>query len=251
MQYGSLRVGIFDDPVQLGEQAAADLAAALCSAIAARGQATVIVATGNSQLEFMRALRRRSDIAWQDVRVLHMDEYLGVSASHPASFRRYLHTHLIDAVHPGAFYGVQGDAPDVEAELDRYTRLLRAYPPDACVLGIGENGHLAFNDPPADFSTTELIHVVTLDEPCRRQQVGEGYFATLDDVPRQALSLTVPALLSARQVLAVVPERRKALPVRDALEGPVTPACPASILQRQAHAYLYLDQESSSLLKKP
>ncbi len=248
-QYGKLSVSIFENGAELGARAAADLAAIMAKSIAERGLASVILATGNSQLQFLEALRQRADIAWDKVVVLHMDEYLGMCEQHPASFRRYLHTHLVDLVHPRAFYGIQGDAPDVEAELQRYTALLNEYPADACVLGIGENGHLAFNDPPADFNTSRMVHVVHLDEACRRQQVGEGHFATLEEVPRQAITLTVPALLAPRHVLGVVPERRKARAVREALEGPLTPRCPASILQSQAHARLYLDRESSTLLK--
>ncbi len=246
--YGRLPVSIFADGAALGACAAADLAAVIAQSIAARGVASIIVATGNSQLDFMRAVRQLRKVAWDKVLVFHMDEYLGMAEQHPASFRLYIRKNLTDIVQPRAFYGVQGDAPDTAAELQRYAALLREHPADACVMGIGENGHLAFNDPPADFATRELIHVVTLDEVCRRQQVGEGHFATLDDVPLQALSLTVPALLAARQVLVVVPERRKAPAVKAALTGPVTPLCPASILQTQPHARLYLDRESSSLL---
>jgi glucosamine-6-phosphate deaminase len=178
-----------------------------------------------------------------------MDEYLGMSATHPASFRRYLREKLVDVVHPLAFYGVEGDAPDVEAEMARYTALLEQYAPVACVLGIGENGHLAFNDPPADFATPRVIQVVNMAESARRQQVGEGHFATLDDVPLQALTLTIPALLKPPHVLAVVPEARKAAAVRDALEGPVTPHCPASILRTCSHAKLYLDPDSAAILQ--
>src|SRR3954454_17253744 len=158
--------------------------------------------------------------------------------SHPASFRRYIRDNLTDIVHPRAFFGIEGDAPDVDAELQRYAALLAQYPPDATVMGIGENGHLAFNDPPADFETDEVIRWVELDEACRLQQAGEGHFPTLDDVPSRALSLTIPALLRSRDVLVVVPERRKAPAVKAALEGPVTPNGPASILQRQPHARL-------------
>ncbi|MBC7256990.1 MAG: glucosamine-6-phosphate deaminase, partial [Chloroflexi bacterium] len=211
-------------------------------------EAAIIVATGNSQLRFMEALRQRQDIPWGRVRVFHMDEYCGMSADHPASFRRYIREKLTDWVHPLAFYEIQGDAPDLEAEMARYTALLRQYPPDVCVMGIGENGHLAFNDPPADFTTDKTIHIVTLDHACRMQQVGEGHFATLDDVPKQALSLTIPALMAPKHLLVVVPERRKAQAVRAALKGPITPECPASILRRQPHAVLYLDLESASLL---
>ena len=148
-------------------------------------------------------------------------------------------------------FGIRGDAPDVAAELARYTALLEEYKPVVCVLGIGENGHLAFNDPPADFTTSQTIHVVNLDETCRRQQVGEGHFAGLDEVPRQAISLTVPALLRPAHVMGLVPEARKARAVQAALEGPVTEHCPASILRTQAHVKLYLDRDSAALLHLP
>jgi glucosamine-6-phosphate deaminase len=156
---------------------------------------------------------------------------------------------LVDAVRPHAFYGIAGDAEDVQAELERYAALLAAHPPAACVMGIGENGHLAFNDPPADFTTTRVIQVVTLVDSCRRQQVGEGHFAHLADVPRQAISLTVPALLSPPHVLVIAPETRKADAVRATLEGPITPDCPASILRTVPSARLYLDRASAALLE--
>jgi glucosamine-6-phosphate deaminase len=239
---------VFDSNEALGRRAADDLAQILQAAIADRGLASAILATGNSQLRFMEALRVKPGIQWDKVVLFHMDEYLGMSDQHPASFPRYIREKLTDIVHPRSFFPIQGDAPDPQAELRRYTALLQQYPADACVLGIGENGHLAFNDPPADFTTAQIIHIVTLDERCRLQQVGEGHFRTLDDVPRQAYSLTVPALLAARRVLAVVPEARKALAVQRALQGPVTPDCPASILRTKPHVTLYLDQESSALL---
>jgi glucosamine-6-phosphate deaminase len=247
-QYDELRVQIFADGDALAAHAAADLAPILDAAIVERGYASIVLATGNSQLRFMERLRARQEIAWRSIIVFHMDEYLGMPESHPASFRRYIREQLVDVVGPRAFYGMRGDAPDVAAELRRYAELLGRYPPDATVLGIGENGHLAFNDPPADFTTDRVIHVVELDEACRRQQVGEGHFATLENVPRQALSLTIPALLASRHVLAIVPERRKAAAVKAALEEPITPDCPASVLRRQAHAQLYLDSESAALL---
>jgi len=233
----------------LGRRAADDLAEILQAAIADRGLASAILATGNSQLRFMEALRVQPGIQWDKVVVFHMDEYLGMSDQHPASFPRYIREKLTDIVRPRSFFPIRGDAPDPQAELRRYAALLQQYPADACVLGIGENGHLAFNDPPADFATDQVIHIVTLDERCRMQQVGEGHFHTLGDVPRQAYSLTVPALLAARRVLAVVPEARKAPAVQAALQGPVTPNCPASILRTRPHVTLYLDQESSALLE--
>ena len=177
-----------------------------------------------------------------------MDEYLGMSERHPESFARYIRERLVNFVHPATFYPILADSPDASAEMKRYAELLTKFPPDLCVLGIGENGHLAFNDPPADFETKEILKIVTLDQKCRMQQVNEGHFPTIEQVPRQALTLTVPALLSAKHVLAVVPEARKAAAVKTALEGPLTPQCPASILRTKPNVVMYLDRESASLL---
>ena len=178
--------------------------------IAAKGHVSVILASANSQLTFLHALSVKREIEWGKVIVFHMDEYLGMSDQHPVSFARFIRQELVSFVHPAAFYPIRGDSPDSNSELKRYADLLRRYPPDVCVLGIGENGHLAFNDPPASFETKEVIHIVGLDLRCRMQQVNEGHFARLEDVPKQAFSLTVPALLGARNVLAIVPEARKA-----------------------------------------
>lgn len=245
---GVMQVSIFDSKEALGQAAAHQVAELLIATIAKQGNAAIILATGNSQIEFLRALGAESGIAWDKVVVFQMDEYLGISPNHSASFRRFHRERVVDVVHPQVFYGIEGDAPDVKAELKRYTALLEKHQPIACVMGIGENGHLAFNDPPADFDTAKTIHAVTLDEACRRQQVGEGHFPTFDVVPTQALSLTVPALLKPPHVWVLVPEQRKALAVKTALEGPVTPDCPASILQTQPHVRLYLDRDSASLL---
>lgn len=244
-----MRVSVYDSNETMGTAAARDLAALLREEAARSDDVSIILATGNSQLSFMAALRARPDISWDKMTVFHMDEYIGMSVQHPASFRRYLREKLVDVVHPRAFHGLAGDAPDVGAEIARYTALLQQHRPIACVLGMGENGHLAFNDPPADFQTRQLLAVVTLDEVCRRQQVGEGHFAAMDDVPRQAITLTVPALLTPPHVLAIVPETRKARAVQQALEGPVTPACPASILRPNPHVHLYLDQDAAALLR--
>jgi len=248
MVVDKLRVSIYRDTTALAEHAAAELAPLIAASIATRGYASVIVATGNSQLAFMRALRERDDIDWSHVYVFHMDEYPGLGPDHPASFRRYIRENLTDIVEPREFFGMDGDASNVDDEIERYTDLLARYPPDITVMGIGENGHLAFNDPPADFHTTATVLWVTLDDACRRQQAGEGHFPCVDDVPELAFSLSIPALLRSREVFVIVPEQRKAEAVKAALEGPVTPDCPASILQQQSHARLFLDQESASLL---
>lgn len=247
-QYDKSVVKLFDTNQALGTASATDLGKILKSRIAETGEAAIILATGNSQLSFLQALRQLEGIAWNKVTIFHMDEYLGMKASHPASFRRYIHEKLVDFVHPKMFYGIEGDALDINKELTRYANLLQACQPIACVLGIGENGHLAFNDPPADFKTENDIHVVELANSARQQQVGEGHFAKLDDVPKHAITLTIPALLRPSQILAVVPESRKAPAVKAALEGEISPDCPASILRSQAHATLYLDQESASQL---
>ena len=244
-----ISVHVFESNEVLGRKAADDLGAIFSHIIGEKGHVAVILASANSQLAFLHALRVKKDIEWGKVIVFHMDEYLGMSDQHPASFARFIRQELVSLVHPNAFYPIKGNTPDLNSELNRYTDLLRRYPPDVCVLGIGENGHLAFNDPPADFETKEAIHIVTLDVRCRSQQVNEGHFATLEDVPKQAITLTVPALLAAKHVLAIVPEARKATPVKAALEGPVTRDCPASILRTQPHVTMYLDQQSASLLR--
>jgi glucosamine-6-phosphate deaminase len=247
--YEQLRVSIFDTVGELAAAVADDLAVVLCQAIAEQGEASAIFATGNSQLAFFQALQSRDGIDWSRVSIFHMDEYRGLSDQHPASFRYVLQKRLVDLVRPHAFYGIVGDTPDVADELERYTTLLESHSPIACIMGIGENGPLAFNDPPADFNTRRTIELVNLVDSCRQQQVGEGHFARLEDVPRQALSLTIPALLSPAHVFVIAPEARKAEAVRAALEGPVTPNCPASILRTARHARLYLDRDSAMLLE--
>jgi glucosamine-6-phosphate deaminase len=242
-------VRIFGSNEMLGRAAANDLATILFPILGKQDNASVIFACANSQLTFLSALKAMPEIEWNRIVIFHMDEYLGMSDQHPASFARFIREKLVDAVHPAGFYPLNGNTPDVTSELERYTHLMRKYPPDVCILGIGENGHLAFNDPPADFQAKELIHVVDLDLACRTQQVNEGHFSTLNEVPKQALSLTIPALLAAKHVLAVVPEKRKATAIQMALKGPITPNCPASILRTQPHVILYLDQESASLVR--
>lgn len=247
-RYDRLDVAVAETERALGVAVAEAFAEAVRRALEEKDSIAVILATGNSQLGFIRAATERDDIDWSRITVLHMDEYLGMSADHPASFRRWMKENVADRVALRAFEGVRGDHEPVEEELERYDRLLRDLDPDICVMGIGENGHLAFNDPPADFETEDLIRMVDMDEISRKQQVGEGHFRSLDEAPRQALSLTIPALLRPRVVLVGVPEARKAMAVKGALEGPVTPWCPASILREQSHAKVFLDRESASLL---
>ncbi|MFQ5855010.1 MAG: glucosamine-6-phosphate deaminase [Anaerolineae bacterium] len=245
--YGQLAVSVYPDDETLGRAAAEAAAAIIDQAIAERGVANVILATGNSQLAFLHALRELPGIRWPSVNVFHLDEYLDLSPGHPAGFPLFLRRHLLDHVSVGTFYPVPGHAGDVEAACRGYELLLRAHPADLCCLGIGENGHLAFNDPPvADFNDPVWVKVVALDEASRRQQVGEGHFPSLDEVPTHAITLTIPALRAAKKMLCIAPERRKVEAVRKTLLGPISTACPASILRQTPHARLFLDRESAA-----
>ncbi|HEX9114507.1 MAG TPA: glucosamine-6-phosphate deaminase [Anaerolineae bacterium] len=242
-----LPVTVYATNEELGQAAAQEAALIINAAIAARGEANVILATGNSQLTFLAALRNLPGVDWSRVNVFHMDEYIGISPEHRASFPLFLRRHFLNYVQVKQFYPVNGQNPDVAATLREYSDLLRRYPADLCALGIGENGHLAFNDPPyADFDDPELVKVVTLDERSRRQQHGEGHFDTLDEVPHQAITLTIPALLAAGRVLGQVPEARKAEAVERALRGQITETCPASILRQTPHAHLFLDRDAAA-----
>jgi glucosamine-6-phosphate deaminase len=245
-----LQVRVHPDSRALARAAADNAAAVLRDAVAARGVAYAMFATGNSQLEFVEMLvTATADVPWDDVVVFHMDEYVGVGPDHPAGFQRWIRERIGERAHPRAAHYIDGLA-DTEAECSRYAGLLRRHPLDICCLGIGENGHLAFNDPPvADFEDPLDMKVVELDRDCRLQQVHEGHFPDIDAVPSLALTATIPALLRARAVLAVVPEARKALPVRAAIAGPVSTSCPASVLRTQDNVTLFLDSESASLLE--
>jgi glucosamine-6-phosphate deaminase len=242
-------VQIFDSKNELG-RAAADLAAeVIARAIDERGEACLIAATGASQFEFLDALVRKPDIEWSKTIFFHLDEYVGLSDAHPASFRKYLRERIVERVHPGKFYFVEGERPDQLAECRRLGEIISRYTVDAAFVGIGENGHLAFNDPPADFETQEPFLVVELDEACRRQQVGEGWFGSLEEVPLKAISMSISQILKSRQVLCVVPDKRKAQAVRDTLEAEISPRHPASALRLHAAATIFLDTDSASLLK--
>jgi glucosamine-6-phosphate deaminase len=241
---------VFDSKRQMAEAAAARAAAALKAAVAEKSEARAIAATGASQFEFLDALVATPGIDWARVVFFHLDEYVGLPDTHPASFRRYLRERIVERVHPGAFHFVRGDAPDPAAECRRVGALLAEKPIDVAFVGIGENGHLAFNDPPADFETAEPYLVLALDEACRRQQLGEGWFPRLEDVPARAISMSIRQILKSREILAVVPDRRKAVAVRDSLELPVSPTRPASALRNHPRTTLFLDPDSASLLSK-
>lgn len=243
-----MKVVVHPDPQSLASAVAAQVAETLRDVVARRGQAHVMFATGNSQLTMVERLREMPDVPWERTVVFHMDEYVGMGADHPASFRRWIDERIARRFRPGAVHFLDGLA-EPGPECDRYAELVRRYPLDLCCLGVGENGHLAFNDPPsADFNDPLRVKLVDLDEACRTQQVNEGHFPTLAAVPSQALTATIPTLLSAGRVLAAVPERRKAAAIQAAVEGPVSTACPASVLRRHSQVCLHLDPESSSLL---
>lgn len=244
-----LEVEVYPTAAALADAAADAAAGAIQHAIATRGEANVMLATGNSQLAFLAELVKVPDLRWDRVRAFHMDEYVGLAPSHPASFQRYMRERVAAQVPFREFHYLAGDTGDADAEADRYASLLQAYPLDLTCAGIGENGHLAFNDPPvADFEDPRAVKVIELEPASRQQQVGEGHFPTIADVPTHAITVTIPALLRAARVLVIVPEVRKAQPVYDALYGPISTACPASILRRIPHATLYLDDASAALL---
>lgn len=246
-QKDMLLVSIYPTNKAMGMAAAQEAAHVMRKAIQDQGHANIIIATGNSQLSFLEALSTRDDVDWSRINVFHMDEYVGIPADHPASFPLFLHRHIIDKVKPKNFYPIVGQTKDPEETCRQYEQLLRENPADLCALGIGENGHLAFNDPPlARFDEPKWVHIVRLADSCKRQQVGEGHFKSIEDVPAEAISLSIPALLAAKHILAIVPEGRKADIVDQTLRGTISPLVPASILRQTTHAHLYLDVDSGA-----
>ena len=249
-QAGAMQVRVFPSRREASAAAAEAADAILRSAIAGRLRARMAVSTGNSQLDFIDALVLARGLDWSAVESFHLDEYAGIEATHPASFRLWLKTRLADRVPLRAMHYVNGDAADLEAECRRYGALLAQAPIDVGFIGIGENGHIAFNDPPvADFADPVPIKIVRLDGACRRQQVGEGHFPDISTVPEKALSLTCSAIVGMTNLICCVPDLRKAMAVRDTITGPISTACPASILRTHPRAQLFLDAESASLLE--
>jgi len=248
-----MQIDTSPDKYELGRRAAAAGAAAIRRAITSRGQANVVVATGASQFEMLESLAKSPGIDWSRVVLFHLDDYIGMPKTHPASFHKYLHERLLSKLPqpPKAFHFLDAKR-DAEAlsECRRVGALIEQHPIDVAFVGIGENGHLAFNDPPADFETEEPFILVSLDEPCRKQQFGEGWFESLDDVPRQAITMSVRQIMQASTIICSVPDRRKAAAVKLALSGPVTPLVPASILQEHPSATVYLDHESAAMLNE-
>jgi len=247
-QAGNARVTVYGSAASAGAAAAAEAARVIRAAIAKQGCARVIGATGNSQIPLVDALVNEN-IDWKAVELFHMDEYAQMTADHPSSFRYWIRTRLEEKVHPGRTNYLNGDAGDLMAEMNRYSKLLNEAPIDVAFVGFGENGHIAFNDPPvANFNDPATVKIITLDDACRRQQAGEGHFKDVDAVPRQAITITCSGLFRAHTWVCCVPEGRKAEAVRNALEGPISEACPASLVRRHVQAYVFLDVASASRL---
>lgn len=245
-QADRLHVQIYDDKKDMGEAAADFVTKHLQEAIQQKGTANLILATGASQFSFLDALKNKP-IDWGKITVFHLDEYKGISEEHPASFRKYLKERILNIVRPGKVYLLNGDAENLEEIIAEYEQLLKSNPVDVACIGIGENGHIAFNDPPiADFNDPHWVKVVELEHECRMQQLNEGWFATLDDVPKKAISLTIPAIMNCKAISCAVPDERKAVAVYNTLFGKISTSCPASILRKHANTVLFLDSESAS-----
>ncbi len=243
---GSLVASVYSDRHILGAAAAAEVAEALRLRLQEAGSVRVIFACAPSQDAFLAELVRAPGVAWDKITAFHMDEYVGLPATHPASFRHYLRTRLCHQVTLAGCHELAGDA-SIPVECDRYGHLLAQAPIDFVLLGIGENGHIAFNDPPvADFNDPQAVKCVELDPGCRQQQVNDGCFPNLDAVPRSALTLTIPRLLTARQLFCIVPGVRKAMAVRATLQDPISTACPATVLRTHPKVRLFLDSQSAT-----
>lgn len=244
-----MQVEVFETKEALGRKAAADGAQLIRDALAKRGEANIILATGASQFEVLSELVAIEGIDWSRISCFHLDEYAGMAMDHPASFRKYLNQRFVQQLpQPPCNFEFIDAENDCAQECNRLGSLILQSPIDVAFIGIGENGHLAFNDPPADFETESSYIVVDLDEACRRQQQGEGWFATLEDVPKQAISMSIRQIMKSKAIICSVPDQRKAEAVRVAVEGPVTPQLPSSILQQHLQATIYLDTPAASLL---
>jgi len=246
---GIMEKFIYKTKLEMGAAAATQAAEAIKQAIESKGEANIILATGTSQFETIKSLTSSSEIDFSKVTMFHLDEYIGLAKDHPASFRKYLKERFVDKV-PAlkAIHFVEGDADNPQQECRRLGDIIAKNPIDVALIGIGENGHLAFNDPPADFETEEPYIIVELDERCRGQQLGEGWFETLEQVPRRAISMSIRQIMKSECLIVSVPNKRKAEAVRNALEGKVTNMCPASILQKHKSCKIFLDKEAASLL---
>jgi len=243
-----VKIEVFKTKERCSAAAAGRGAEILKQAITAKGRASFIVATGASQFDFMAALTQKNGIKWHNTTMYHLDEYIGINADDPASFRRYIKERLVDVVHPGTVHLIQGEADDPAAECRRINNIISRDKIDVAFVGIGENGHLAFNDPPADFDTEVPYLIVELDDACRQQQFGEGWFPSLDEVPNTAISMSVQQIMKSEIIICTIPDKRKARAVKQCFEGEISPLHPASILRKHPRAFVYLDEDSASLL---
>ncbi|MDB5120039.1 MAG: glucosamine-6-phosphate deaminase 1 [Sphingobacteriales bacterium] len=249
-QKDKLQTVVFNHEQDTGYAAAIYVTQQLQAAIKINGAANLILATGTSQFSFLEALKSM-DIDWEKVTIFHLDEYKGISDQHPASFRKYLRERILNFIKPGKVYLIEGDAENIEEEMENYSRLLKMHPIDVACIGIGENGHIAFNDPPvADFNDPKLIKIAILDENCRNQQLGEGWFPSLDQVPKEAITLTITAIMNCKVISCVVPGDRKAQAVYNTLNAEIGTECPATILRTHPNAILFIDSAAASKLDK-
>jgi len=247
-----MHINVYDSKTEMGTAAAAWGADRIRTAIAERGEANIIVATGASQFEMLSALTAEPDIPWNCVTAFHLDEYVGLPMTHPASFRLYLWQRFVSQLPlPIRQFHYLNAEDDCQSECSRVGSILQEHPTDVAFVGIGENGHLAFNDPPADFETEQPYLLVDLDDACRRQQLGEGWFPTLEDVPTRAISMSIRQLLASRTIVCTVADTRKAEAVAGTVEGPVTPDVPASALQRHERTWIYMDRAAAAKLESP
>ncbi len=244
-----LRVSVYNSEAEVAQDAAEIVSKYLYNLLLEQETVRVLLATGNSQLKFLDALIAFGGVDWSRVTCFHLDEYLGIADNHSASFRYYLREKLEKRVHPKEFNYIQGDTLQPLGECDRYSQLLQVQPIDLCLLGIGENGHLAFNDPSvADFADSYGVKLVKLDERNRQQQVSTGYFQSIENVPQYAFTVTIPMICKSKKIICLAPGKRKAEIIKTVLAGEITEVCPASILRKQSQATLFLDIESASIL---
>lgn len=240
---------IYKTKQQMATAAAAAAAEKIRKAITKKAQANIVLATGVSQFEVLESLVNAESLDWSKVVMFHLDEYIGLGIEHPASFRKYLKQRFVNKVGSlKAVHFINGEAADCQKECHRLSQIIAQRPIDLTMAGIGENGHLAFNDPPADFETEQPYIIVNLDQKCRQQQLGEGWFKTLEDVPKQAISMSIQQIIKSSCLVVSVPDKRKAEAAKAALEGPVTNMCPASILQQHQNCKIFLDENAASLL---
>ncbi len=246
---GTMNIRIYKNKDELGKAAASDAAGIIKNAMRINGSATLVLATGSSQFEMLKYLVATPGIDWSKVVLFHLDEYIGIPGEHPASFRKYIQERVIDKVHPlQEVHLINGDNPDPYTECRQLGEIIASVRIDLSLVGIGENGHLAFNDPPADFTTEEPFIPVTLDRKCRQQQLGEGWFKTLEEVPDKAITMSIRQIMQSRQIVCVVPDKRKAEAVKNCLEEEVSNLYPASVLQEHPGCTIYLDRDSAALL---